>query len=176
MVLEVSYVGSRTRDVQTSHTGINEPPQSFRDRCDVTKGGSRAFCDDRLPNPFFGVTGFEGTGLFTSPTISRYDLNRPFPQFGRITETERNDGKIWFDSVQVVLNKRMSSGLTLNTTYTYVPRFLEEGTGATTNFNNLNPETYVDDVALVENRGPYRSHRPHRLTASGVWQLSLIHI
>ncbi len=171
MVLEVSYVGSRTRDVQTSHTGINEPLQSFRDKCDVTKGGSRAFCDDRLANPFFGVPGFEGTALFTSPTISRYDLNRPFPQFGRITETERNDGKIWFDSVQVVLNKRMSRGVTLNTTYTYVPRFLEEGTGATTNFNNLNPETFVDDIALVENRGPYRSHRPHRLTASGVWQV-----
>jgi hypothetical protein len=171
VVVEVSYVGSRTRDVQTRDTGINEPPQSLRDKCDVTQGGNRAFCDERLPNPFFGVPGFEGTAHFTSPTLSRYDLSRPFPQFGRITETERNDGKIWFDSLQVVLNKRMSRGLTLNGTYTYVPRFDEEGTGATTDFNNLNPETFVDEVARVVNRGPYRSHRPHRITASGVWQV-----
>ncbi|PYQ19314.1 MAG: hypothetical protein DMF79_12845 [Acidobacteria bacterium] len=170
-VLEVAYVGSRSRKLQTRIGGINEPALSFRERCDVTRGGSRAFCDERLPNPFFGVPGFEGTARFTSPTIPRYDLNRPFPQFGGISENERNDGTIWYDSLQVVLNKRMSHGLTLNGTYTYVPRFLEEGTGATTSLTELNRPAFVDDVALIRNRGPYVSHRPHRVTLSGVWDL-----
>jgi hypothetical protein len=164
-------VGSRTRDLQARYNGLNEPPLSFRDKCDVTQGGSRSFCDERLPNPFFGVPGFEGTGRFTSPTLSRYDLNRPFPQFGGITVTERNDGKYWYDSIQAVLNKRSSRGLTLNATYTYVPRFLEEANGATTSLTDLNPPAFVDDVALVVNRGPHRSHRAHRFTVSGVWQV-----
>src|SRR4029434_916324 len=30
---------------------------------------------------------------------------------------------------------------------------------------------YVDEVSLLKNHGPYFSHREHRITASGVWQL-----
>ena len=34
-------------------------------------GGNRAFCDELLPNPFFGVPGFEGTPRFTSATLAQ---------------------------------------------------------------------------------------------------------
>ena len=51
-----------------------------------TLGGSRSFCDQLLPNPFFGVAGFEGTTRFTNATLSRFELNRPFPAFGGITQ------------------------------------------------------------------------------------------
>jgi len=158
VVLDVSYVGSRTRDEQTQFDAINEPPLSFRQKCDVTMGGSPSYCNDLLPNPFFNVPGFEGTSRFSSPTISRYDLNRPYPQFGRIRVFQQNEGKIWYDSVQVVLNKRMSNGFSLSSTYTYVPRWLEEA-------------NYVDNVARIVNRSPYFSDRPHRVTVSGIWEL-----
>jgi len=158
IVLEMSYVGSRTRQEQTTFGQANEPSLAFVARCDATQGGNRAFCDERLPNPFFGVPGFEGTTRGTSDTISRYDLNRPYPQFGAINVTERNEGKIWYDSLQLVINKRSSGGLTLNGTYTFVPRFLEEA-------------GYVDGIARIENRSPYLSHRKHRFTASAVWPL-----
>ncbi len=158
VVLEASYVGSRTRSQQTSFNGINNPPLSFVERCDVTKGGDRAYCDAQLPNPFYNVPGFEGTSRYSSPTLSRYELSRPFPQFGGIQVSELNEGKIWYDSLQVVLNRRAARGVSLNATYTYVPRFLEEA-------------GYVDGVARIENRSPYTSHRRHRITASAVWQL-----
>ncbi len=173
IVLEMSYVGSRTRDMQTRFGGINEPPRSLTERCDVTVGGSRAFCDELLPNPFFGVSGFEGTGRFTSPTLSRFEQSRPFPQFTGITENERNDGTVWYDSVQIVLNKRMSNGLTLNGTYTYVPRWYEEGTGATTSQTDQNPPAFIDNISRIRNSGPYLNNRPHRITASGVWDVPL---
>ena len=86
--------------------GFNEPPLALRDRCDRTKGGRPAFCNELLPNPFFKVAGFEGTNRFTSPTLSRYELSRPFPQFTRITEFDRNDGQIWYNSAQLLVNKR----------------------------------------------------------------------
>jgi hypothetical protein len=158
IVLEMSYVGSRTRDEQTTFGSLNEPSAAFVAQCDVTRGGNRAICDDRVPNPFFGVAGFEGTTRGTSDTLSRYDLNRPFPEFGTINTTELNEGKIWYDSLQVVVNKRSSHGLSVNATYTYVPRFLEEA-------------GYVDGIARVENKSPYLSHRKHRITASAVWPL-----
>jgi hypothetical protein len=170
IVLEASYVGSRSRYQQT-RVAINEPSRELTSQCDVTVGGSRAFCDALLPNPFYQVPGFEGTSRFTSPTLSRYELSRPFPQFGGITENERNDGEIVFDSVQFVLNKRMSNGLTLNGTYTWVPRWEQQGVGGTNFQNELNRARYVDEIGKIEASGPYIIHRPHRITASAVWDL-----
>jgi Carboxypeptidase regulatory-like domain len=176
VVVEASYVGSRSRSAQTEFRGVNEPPRSLQDRCDVTQGGIAAFCNEQLPNPFYQVPGFQGTARFTSQTLSRFELSRPFPQFGNIVETERNDGKINYDSLQFVGNKRWSKGLTLNATYTYVPRFDVVGsasssagsptpTGAGTQLN-----AFIDNATAELNVSPYFTHRTHRFTASGVWE------
>ena len=111
-----------------------------------------------LPNPFFGVAGFEGTTRFTNATLSRFELSRPFPEFGSINETERNDGKMWYDSAQFVANKRWAKGLTLNANYTWVPRWTEEA-------------GFLDNATMQENVSPYFAQRKHRITASGVYQL-----
>ena len=64
--LEVTYAGSRSNDIEGNFGGFNEPSAAFQAQCDVTLGGSRTFCDQLLPNPFFGVPGFEGTTRFTT--------------------------------------------------------------------------------------------------------------
>jgi len=162
--LEGSYAGSRTYDMQSAWNGFNEPSQDFQRQCDVTLGGNRNFCDQLLPNPFFGVAGFEGTTRFTNPTLSRFELSRPFPAFTGINMTERNDGKLVYDSLQVVANKRWFKGLTLNGNYTWVPRWTETGT-------NNGGQAFIDNVSQVPVNGPYFSQRKHRITASGVWEL-----
>jgi len=167
VALEATYVGSRSYKVQSSWGGYNEPSAAFQAPCDVTKGGSRSLCDQLLPNPFFGVPGFEGTSRFTNPTLSRFELSRPFPAFTGFSMTERNDGKMWYDSMQFVANKRWAKGITLNANYTWVPRWTEDGANTTTQINN----GFVDDVSLLRNHGPYFSDRKHRVTASGVWEL-----
>jgi Carboxypeptidase regulatory-like domain len=164
---EVSYVGSRTYDAQSQFNGINEPSLAFRDKCDVTKGGNRNFCNDRLDNPFFGVAGFSGE-RFTSRTLSRYELMRPFPQFGAITELERNEGRVWYNSLQVLVNKRLSRGLSLNSTYTF-SKTIEEAIQQPGQQDST--ASYIDDVARIKNRGLAFSDRPHRFTMSGVWEL-----
>jgi hypothetical protein len=156
--LEITYAGSRSYDLEAGFNAVNEPSAAFQAQCDVTKGGSRTFCDQLLPNPFFGVAGFEGTGRFTSTTISRFDLNRPFPAFGGITRNQNNIGKLTYDSAQFVANRRFSKGVTINASYTWVPRWTETG-------------GYVDAVSGLLNEGPYFSQRKHRITASGVWEL-----
>jgi hypothetical protein len=139
----------------------------------VTQGGNRAFCDAQLPNPFFQVPGFEGTNRFTSPTLSRLELSRPFPAFVRIYETERNDGKIDYDSLQFVANKRWSRGITLNANYTWVPRYEQVGgaSGYTQGPREQGNETaFLDPTTMELFRGPYFTHREHRFAASGVWE------
>jgi hypothetical protein len=172
VVAEVSYVGSRSRDQETQFRGINEPSRALQDQCDVTLGGSRALCDAQLPNPFFQVPGFEGTSRFTSATLSRFELSRPFPQFTNIIQTTRNDGKIDYDSLQIVGNKRWSRGLTVNATYTWVPRFevtgSTQGTLPNPSGNALN--AFIDNATQELNKSPYFTHREHRITASGVWE------
>ncbi len=173
VVLEVSYAGSRSRQQETEFRGINEPSRALQDQCDVTQGGSRSICDAQLPNPFFQVPGFEGTSRFTSPTLSRFELSRPFPQFGMITEAWRNDGKISYDSLQFVGNKRWSKGITVNVNYTWVPRY--EITGSAAGFTQGAREqgsfnAFIDNSTRELYVGPYFTHRKHRLTASGVWE------
>jgi hypothetical protein len=156
--LEATYAGSRSYDLEAGFGAYNEPSAAFQAQCDVTLGGSRTLCDQQLPNPYFGVAGFEGTTRFTNPTLSRFELNRPFPAFGGITRNQNNIGKLIYDSAQFVANKRWTKGVTINASYTYVPRWTEVG-------------GYVDAVSGLLNEGPYFSHRPHRVTGSGVWEL-----
>jgi hypothetical protein len=118
--LEVTYAGSRSYDLEAG-LGINEPSAAFQAQCDVTLGGSRTFCDQQLPNPFQGVAGFEGTTRFTNATLSRFELNRPFPAFTGITRNQNNVGKLIYDSAQFVANRRFSKGVVLNASYTWVP-------------------------------------------------------
>lgn len=158
--VEITYVGSRTRAGQSQFGGYNDPPLALRDQCDPTKGGDVDYCNELLPNPFYQVPGFEGTARFTSPTLSRYELSRPFPQFTGFTEFERNDGRIWYNSLQVFVNRRMSEGVTLNGTWTW-SKMIEEGIG----------DAFIDNQARVIQRSPYFTDRRHRLTISGVVEL-----
>ncbi|OLE84540.1 MAG: hypothetical protein AUF76_03085 [Acidobacteria bacterium 13_1_20CM_2_65_9] len=159
---EISYVGSRTYQDTNTWTGFNEPSLAFRNLCDVTAGGNANYCNERVPNPFYQVPGFEGTTRFTSTTISRYDLARPFPQFtGGVTQQLLNEGRIWYDSAQVVVSKRTSSGLTLNGTYTFSKMIEQNG--------------YNDAIARTVQKSPAAADRPHRVTISGVYLLPFGH-
>ena len=172
VLAEVSYAGSRSRNQETQFRGINEPSRSLQDRCDVTQGGSAAICNAQVTNPFFNVPGFEGTSRFTSQTLSLFELSRPYPQFTNIIQTTRNDGKIDYDSLQVVVNKRWAQGFTMNANYTWVPRFdvtgSAQGTLPNPSGNALN--AFIDNATQVLNKSPYFTHREHRMTISGVWE------
>ena len=133
----------------------------------MTLGGSRSLCDQLLPNPFLDVPGFENTTRFTNATLSAFELARPFPEFTGFSQNQQNLGKMRYDSAQFVLNKRWAKGVTINTSYTWVPRWTEDGANTTTGIN----AAYVDEVSLLKNHAPYFSQRKHRLTASGVWEL-----
>ena len=148
--IEVAYVGNRTMRLQTERQ-FNEPDLAMRQRCNPLEGGSPAFCDERLPNPFFGLEPFRGTTLFSSDTVSRWDLARPYPQFAGYLERGRNDGQIWYNSGQVTFEKRTKDNLNMIATYTFSKQIEQWG--------------FTDVQQNLVQRGLYLWDRAHRFTA-----------
>jgi Carboxypeptidase regulatory-like domain len=154
--IEVAYVGNRTMRLQTERQ-FNEPDLAMRQRCNPLEGGSPAFCDERLPNPFFGLEPFRGTTLFSSDTVSRWDLARPYPQFAGYLERGRNDGQIWYNSGQVTFEKRTKNSLNMIATYTFSKQIEQWG--------------FTDVQQNLVQRGLYLWDRAHRFTVGSVYQL-----
>jgi hypothetical protein len=172
MTLDAAYSGSRTRHLQNRWGGFNEPPAALRDECDESKGGRSEICDELLQNPFYQVAGFEGTARYSNPTLTRYELSRPFPQFGEITMLDRNDGRIWYDSLQLMLSGRASS-LAVTGAYTWSKAIEENGGG------NQIGGTAVQNPLIVEadrfvQRSPPETDRRHRLAVSAVYTLPFL--
>lgn len=166
--LEVSYAGNRGYKLETNRE-YNEPSLAFRQQCNPLEGGSVAYCDAQLPNPFFGLPQFAGTSLGTSTTLSRFNLARPFPEFGAFTQRGRNDGKSWYNSMQVTYELRRWAGLNLNVAYT-LSKLMEQGRNFTDSSGN---NAFLDVQRFIVQRGIYQFDRPHVLKVSAVWELPL---
>jgi hypothetical protein len=100
--------------------------------------------------------GPDGTGHFSSGTRSRYDMARPFPEFTGITEVMRNDGAVWYNSLQVTHQLRFR-GVNLLATYTLSKQIEQLG--------------FLDVQRNVMQRSLYEADTPHRITLANVWEL-----
>jgi len=154
--LEVSYVGSRTRGANMDKA-FNIPSLDFRKQCNLQEGGSPAFCNELVPNPFRGIAAFGNTALGTAANISRFQLARPYPQFsGNLQQSGLGESNIFYNSMQINYNVRMG-GLTLVTNYTLSKMVERHG------FN--------DPYANVRQSGLYFNDRPHYFKFSPVYDL-----
>ena len=109
--LEASYVGSRSHDVQANWGGYNEPSAAFQAQCDVTQGrqplaSAISCCRTR------SSTSPASKARRASPTrrSSRSELAGRTRRSAASTMTERNDGKMTYDSLQFIANKRWAQG------------------------------------------------------------------
>jgi len=110
MVVDASYVGSRTRQLPVSK-GINEITAA-----QLATGTAMLA---QVPNPFQGL--LPGTA-FNGATVPVQQLLRPYPQFTGITEDRRPIGEVDYNALQASLNKRLSHGLQFLVSYTYSKR------------------------------------------------------
>lgn len=153
---EVSYVGSQTRDLSVGGD-INAITRE-----DQARGA--AYLQQVVPNPFAGL--LPGTTK-NGATIQRQQLLGSFPQFGSVTRNAWSLGRGWYNSLQTIVEKRLSAGLTFTSSYTY-SKTMERN-------SFLNAQDAVaafrdpDDVNLVEQVTDY--HRPHIWVLSGVYHL-----
>jgi hypothetical protein len=158
-MVNASYVGTRTLDNPTTDN-INHTSAAWSAKCNVAQGGNHNLCDATsayVPSPFYGVAPFVGTGDYSSPTIRNDAFTRPFPEFGDITEYNLNEGKAWYNSLQVTGVHRWNHSLTMHANWTWSKAMDSGG--------------WVDTVYRVPYRSIDGNDRTHRVALSGVYQL-----
>jgi len=157
MVLEASYVGNRGADIQTSRN-LNSTPQRYLSTSPTRDQATIDYLSANVPNPFVGLMPVTAGTVFRSATIARERLLRPYPQFDAVNTTT-NEGKSWYNSLQLGLQKRFTSGYTLGLNYTF-SRFEE----ATEFLNGADPAP----IRQISNQDV-----PHRLSVSGIFEVPI---
>jgi hypothetical protein len=154
--IEISYVGSRGRDVQSTRP-VNNYSAALRDSCNPLTGGRVNNCSDLVANPFFNLAPFAGTSLYSNATIAKSTLAQAFPAFGGLTEVARNDGRSWYNSLQIAYEVRARRGLNLIVSYTLSKQIDRAG--------------WNDVYTNTMQQGLIQFDRPHVLTTSAVYEL-----
>jgi hypothetical protein len=149
-MVEASYVGNRGTHLNVTRQ-INATPSQYLSTSPTRDQAVINYLGGTVANPLYGLA-----PLFTSTTISRANILRPYPQFGNIA-MDTSDGYSWYHSLQIRSTRRMSHGVTLNAGYAFT-KMME----ATSYLNE-------SDSSLYETLSG--SHRPHRLTFSSIWEL-----
>jgi hypothetical protein len=159
-VLEINYVGTRTRKLGTSDN-INRPSAAAYAQCDPELGGNPAVCNSDtgsyIPNPFQNIVPFQGSNYYSQPTIQALNFTRAFPAFGDITEYDINGGKTWYNALQLTATQRVSQSFTLHGTWTW-SKTMDAGGFTDTTYRVLSRHLDGADFA-------------HRITFSGYWIL-----
>jgi hypothetical protein len=153
VTIDASYVGSRTNGAGTTKA-FNALSAANLALGDVTKGGNPNYLTTQVPNPFAGL--LPGTAL-NSATITRQQLLLPYPQFTAFSKQDYNVGKIWYNALQITVQKRYSHGLTVTASYAFSKNLQA--------VNYLNPQDPLPARSLT----PW--DRPNRLTLAPLYEL-----
>jgi hypothetical protein len=126
-VMAVGYSGSITHNLiqGTPVVNINQLPSA-----DLSMGSA---LNSKVANPFYGTSA--GVLNLASSTVALSQLLLPFPQFGPINETASDQNHASYNSVYVKLQKRLTHGLNLLTTYTW-SRNMDGSDGASNTFSS----------------------------------------
>ncbi|MDQ6758271.1 MAG: hypothetical protein M3Z32_00225, partial [Acidobacteriota bacterium] len=112
-------------------------------------------------------------------TVSRSTLSRPFPEFGLVNQRGRNDGRLWYNALQVSYGIRAKAGLNLTFAYTY-SKAIEQGgfdapnssNGNSSGVNGNNANQAFNDVhRFIPERGLTSYDRPNVFKISTVYEL-----
>ncbi|HTM48482.1 MAG TPA: carboxypeptidase-like regulatory domain-containing protein, partial [Bryobacteraceae bacterium] len=110
MVVEVAYAGNK---------GTRLPVGLIYNQLDPQFQALGAQLNQQVANPFFGLA---PTGVLSTPTVSRGQLLRPYPQYGTISTLNpargQNMGSSVYHSANLRLEKRFSHGLNFVFAYT----------------------------------------------------------
>ena len=95
---------------------------------------------------------------FTSPTIAKNRLLRPFPHMNGLNDTAQNTGAARTHALELNFQRRFAQGFMVNASYTRM--FQENRTFLDNEFETAPTIWYPSDTA-----------RPHRVTATGLYEL-----
>jgi Carboxypeptidase regulatory-like domain/TonB dependent receptor len=168
----IQYVGSRLYngdcDNESSYGGCpninNYSAAGLADMtpCNPENGGRYETCaNNNVPNPFYGISAFNGSSFYSDTTINFLDLTVPFPEFGAMTMWQSNTSRTWYNSLQTTFEHRLNHGLVLHGTWTY-SKLMDAG-------------GWNDSTFLVPFREIDPNDMSHRITLSGVYNIPVGH-
>ena len=113
---DIAYVGNRSRQLISSYESgenWNQLPTA-----ELTKGTA---LQKSVTNPFYGNSAMHGT--LAAATTTAGQLMLPYPQFTSVLIYHMMGSDAQYDSMQLSMNKRMSSGLQLSGSYVWAKSF-----------------------------------------------------
>ena len=156
IVVEANFIRANGYNLPVSRN-LNFVPREFLGDNPTTDAAANTFLSTTIPNPFRNLVP-GGSPFNTATTITRAQSLLQFPQFTNLWVQEYN-GSNRYTSLQLQVNKRFATGVTMNATYTYSN--LRDKTGY------LNPSDTVLEDRISE------FDRPHRFTFAGVYELPI---
>jgi hypothetical protein len=173
MAIEVAYVGTYSDNVDLTVRQDILPAQ-YWNHTDTRNAALVTENNRNVPNPFLisNLTALRASNpalynqlaaqaLFTSPTIQKNRLLRPFPHMsvGNGLQAQALPlGKVRTHAVEVAFQRRFSQGLSLNAAYSGIRA--EEWLNVINEYDAA-PTSWVTS----------QNARPHRVTLNGVWEL-----
>jgi hypothetical protein len=170
MLIEASYWGQWGDRIGVSKA-LDALPEQYWATGLVRNNALSTEMSRNVPNPFH-ISNFESirntdpvlyqhmstVSMFTSTTIQKNRLLRPFPHMNGLTNSSLSIGKARTHALELTFQRRMSRGFNLNASYTRMHQ------------DNL---TIIDNdfEAAPRNWWPSNSARPHRFTATGIYEL-----
>jgi len=154
--IDASYVGSRTYDINTGDNQTGGARNiNVNTAAQITAAGQNpSLFTAAVPNPFAGL--LPGTSL-NGATVTRQQLLKPYPQFNDVTFVGESVGKIWYDALQLSVEKRYTQGLVLVLAYTWS--------------KNLESVGFLNNQDPTPTKNVTSNDRPHRVVVSGVFEL-----
>jgi hypothetical protein len=150
--IDLSYVGTRSTKLAVTRQ-YNAVPGSYYSTLGARDTATINLLTAAVANPFYPL--LPGTSL-SGTTVQRLQLLRPYPQFTGVSISEP-DGYSWYHSLQTLVEKRFSQGLTAQFNWTW-SKTME----ATTFRNDFDPrpEKVISDL-----------DRTHVFHLSGIYEL-----
>ena len=156
VLLEVGYLGNRGTGLGLGED-FSPTPARYLSRSPVRDQATIDYLSQAVPNPFYGMPEFAGSGL-QGRNVSLAQLLRAFPHFSGVSST-LDTGFSWYHALQARAEKRFSHGYTLQASYTW-SKFMEA-------VEKLNPtDPHPHHVISPQDR-------PHHIVVSAIYELPL---
>ena len=124
----------------------------------------------QVPNPFNGK--ITGTGCsLQSPTVPRWQLLRPYPQYCSVAEQEAPLGDSYYNALQMTYTHRFSHGFSVLASYTF-SKFIDNVEG-NNGWANSGPTSIRNYYNLAAEKSVDGADIPHSLVVSYIYELPI---
>jgi hypothetical protein len=170
MLVEASYWGQYGDRINLERR-LDALPEQFWATGNTRNNAVASNMNQQVPNPFH-ISNFASIqtsnptlyqhmanlAQFNQPTIAKNRLLRPFPHLNDLRNTAESVGEMRTHALELNFQRRFASGFNLNASYS---RMLQENKVFYDNEFDVTPTVYW----------PSDTARPHRFTATGIYQL-----